>query len=53
MKVANTACGSGIYTRKMIDKGVFVYAFDYAESCINLTKKNNNFPSSLLVQESH
>ena len=36
-------------SRKMIDKGAFVYAFDYAESAINLTKKNNNFPSSELA----
>ncbi len=49
MKVADIGCGSGIYTRKMIDKGAFVYAFDYAESAINLTKKNNNFPSSELA----
>lgn len=40
MRVADIGCGSGIYTKKMIDKGAFVYAFDYAESAINLTKRN-------------
>ena len=42
MRVADIGCGSGIYTQKMIDKGAFVYAFDYAESAIDLTKKNIN-----------
>ena len=40
MKVADIGCGSGIYTKKIIEKGAFVYAFDFAESAINLTKKN-------------
>src|ERR1700758_3747246 len=36
MKVADIGCGSGVYVKKMIQKGAFVYAFDYAESALNL-----------------
>ena len=42
MKVADIGCGSGIYTKKLIEKGAFVYAFDYVESALNLTKSNLN-----------
>lgn len=40
MKVADIGCGSGVYTKRMIGKGAFVYAMDYAQSAVNLTKKN-------------
>ena len=40
MKVADIGCGSGIYTKRMINKGAYIYAIDYAESAVNLTKKN-------------
>ena len=40
MKVADIGCGSGVYTKRMISKGAFVYATDYVESAISLTRKN-------------
>lgn len=42
MKVADIGCGSGVYTKRMIEKGAFVYALDYAQSAVGLTKKNLN-----------
>ena len=39
-KAADIGCGSGIYVKKMIQKGAFVYAYDYAQNAINLTKEN-------------
>ncbi|MBU1152823.1 class I SAM-dependent methyltransferase [bacterium] len=40
MKVADIGCGSGIFTKKMANKNAKVYAIDYTESALNLTKKN-------------
>lgn len=40
MKVADIGCGSGVYTKRMIERGAYVYALDYAESAVMLTKKN-------------
>ncbi|MBI4945433.1 MAG: methyltransferase domain-containing protein [Bacteroidetes bacterium] len=40
MKVADIGCGSGIFSKKMLDKGAHVYAMDYVHSAVELTKKN-------------
>ena len=40
MKVADIGCGTGIYTKKMIRQGAYVYALDYTQSAISLTKSN-------------
>lgn len=40
MKTADVGCGSGVYVKKMIQKKAFVYAFDFAESALELTVKN-------------
>lgn len=40
MKVADIGCGSGIYVKKMVEMGAFVYAYDYVKSAVNLTRKN-------------
>ncbi len=40
MKVADIGCGSGVFSKKLLEKGAYVYAFDYAESAVELTKKN-------------
>lgn len=40
MKVADIGCGSGIYTKRIISRGAFVYAIDYTENALSLTKKN-------------
>jgi precorrin-6B methylase 2 len=38
---ADVGCGSGVYVLKMIQSNAsFVYAYDYAKSAIELTKKN-------------
>jgi 2-polyprenyl-3-methyl-5-hydroxy-6-metoxy-1,4-benzoquinol methylase len=40
MRTADIGCGSGVYVKKMIQKGAFVYAYDYAQSALELTKRN-------------
>lgn len=40
MKVADVGCGSGIFTGQMASKEAKVYAIDYNESALSLTKKN-------------
>lgn len=40
MKVADIGCGSGIFSKKLIERGAFVYAMDYASSALDLTKKS-------------
>ena len=40
MKVADIGCGSGVFSKKMLDKGAYVYAMDYVNSAVELTKKN-------------
>lgn len=40
MKVTDIGCGSGVYVKRMVQKGAFVYAFDFAESALELTKRN-------------
>ncbi|MBL4657214.1 MAG: methyltransferase domain-containing protein [Flavobacteriales bacterium] len=40
MKVADIGCGSGVYCKMMLERGVFVYGLDYAESAVKLTEKN-------------
>jgi 2-polyprenyl-3-methyl-5-hydroxy-6-metoxy-1,4-benzoquinol methylase len=40
MKVADVGCGSGIFSKKIIEKGAFVYAMDYTASALELTKRN-------------
>ena len=40
MKVADIGCGSGIFSKKMLDKGAYVYAMDYVPSAVELTKRN-------------
>lgn len=47
MKVADIGCGSGIFTKKMAHKGAKVYAIDYTQSALDLTKK------SLTIDESN
>jgi len=38
---ADIGCGSGVYVKQMIDNKVdFVYALDYANSAVELTKRN-------------
>ena len=40
-RAADIGCGSGVYVLKMLEsRADFVYAFDYAKSAIDLTKKN-------------
>lgn len=40
MKVADIGCGSGVFVKRMVARGAFVYALDYAESAVNLTRRN-------------
>ena len=40
MKTADIGCGSGVYTKKMIQMGAEVFASDYAESAVVLTNRN-------------
>ncbi len=40
MKVADVGCGNGIFTRKMVNMGAKVYAIDFSESALSLTKRN-------------
>ncbi len=40
MKVADVGCGSGIFSKKIIEKSAFVFAMDYTSSALDLTKRN-------------
>ena len=40
MKAADIGCGSGIFSKKIIEKGAYVYAMDYTASALDLTKRN-------------
>jgi len=40
MKTADIGCGSGVYVKKMIQKKAGVFALDYAESAVELTRRN-------------
>ncbi len=40
MKVADVGCGSGIFSKKIIEKGAFVFAMDYTSGALDLTKRN-------------
>lgn len=37
-KIADVGCGSGIFIKRMLAKGAFVYAFDYAAAAVALVK---------------
>ena len=38
MKVADIGCGNGIFTKKIANRGAKVYAIDYTQSALDLTK---------------
>lgn len=50
MKVADIGCGSGIFTKKMSSKGAKVYALDYTQRALNLTKNNLSVDESKFVE---
>jgi len=50
MKVADIGCGNGIFTKKMAGKKAKVYALDYTQSALNLTKNNLTLEESKSVE---
>jgi len=40
IRIADVGCGSGIFIKKMLANGAFVYALDYASTAIELVRKS-------------